>query len=32
MKNGNGVRITLHWASQSLEVKAAPEGKKITLE
>jgi hypothetical protein len=32
MKNGNGVRITLHWTSQGLEVKAAPEGIKITLE
>src|SRR5262245_14553426 len=32
MKNANGVRITLHSTSRGLEVKAAPEGIKITLE
>jgi hypothetical protein len=32
MKNGNGVRMTLHWTTQGIEVKAAPEGIKITLE
>ena len=32
MKNGSGVRITLHTTSQGLEAKAAPEGVKITLQ
>jgi hypothetical protein len=32
MKNGNGVRITLHTTSQGVEAKAAPEGVKITLQ
>jgi hypothetical protein len=32
MKNANDVRITLHSTKQGLEVKAAPEGVKITLE
>jgi hypothetical protein len=32
MKNGSDVRITLHSTSQGVEVKAAPEGVKITLE
>jgi hypothetical protein len=31
MKNGNGVRITLHSTRQGVEAKAAPEGVKITL-
>jgi hypothetical protein len=32
MKNANDVRITLHSTSRGLEVRAAPEGIKITLE
>jgi hypothetical protein len=32
MKNGNDVRITLHSTSQGLEVAAAPEGVRITLQ
>ena len=32
MKNANGVRITLHSTGQGLELKAAPEGIKISLE
>lgn len=32
MKNGNDVRVTLHSTSRGLEVKAAPEGVKFTLQ
>jgi hypothetical protein len=32
LKNGNGVRITLHSTSQGVELKAAPEGVKFTLQ
>jgi hypothetical protein len=32
MKNDRDVRVTLHSTSQGVEVKAAPEGIKITLE
>jgi hypothetical protein len=32
MKNGNGVRVTLHSTSQGVELKAAPEGVKFTLQ
>jgi hypothetical protein len=32
MRNGNGVRITLHSTSQGLSAQAGPEGMKITLE
>jgi hypothetical protein len=32
MKNGNDVRITLHSTSQGVELKAAPEGVKFTLQ
>jgi hypothetical protein len=32
LKNGNGVRITLHSTSQGLSAQAGPEGMKITLE
>jgi hypothetical protein len=32
MRNGNGVRVTLHSTSQGDELKAAPEGVKFTLE
>jgi len=32
MKNGNDVRITLHSTNQGVELKAAPEGVKFTLE
>jgi len=32
LKNGNDVRITLHSTSQGVELKAAPEGVKFTLQ
>jgi hypothetical protein len=32
MKNGNGVRITLHSVSQGVAAQAGPEGMKVTLE
>ena len=32
MKNGNDVRVTLHSTSQGVELKAAPEGVKFTLQ
>ena len=32
MRNGNGVRITLHSSSQGISAQAGPEGIKITLE
>ena len=32
MKNGNGVRITLHSTSQGLAAEAGPQGIQITLE
>ena len=32
LKNGNGVRVTLHSTSQGVELKAAPEGVKFTLQ
>ena len=32
MKNSNDVRITLHSTSQGVELKAAPEGVKFTLQ
>jgi hypothetical protein len=32
MRNGNGVRVTLHSTNQGVELKAAPEGVKFTLE
>jgi hypothetical protein len=31
MRNGNGVRITLHSTSQGISAQAGPEGMKITL-
>ena len=32
MRNGNGVRVTLHSTNQGVELKAAPEGVKFTLQ
>ena len=32
LKNGNDVRITLHSTSQGVELKAAPEGVKVTFQ